>query len=275
MKPSEQTTYIFSEGELATPIDLDASFYVKIGITTRTPESRLGGCQTGNPRPLRLLRSYEGDYELALHNKLGEFRQMGEWFLLPGKILRPFTYKGIATGDDLLRELGKWEYGIDRWKHLGETHAERRRRLGRARAVGIERIEGRVAELRSARKRLAEQEGDALRTLRRTRRRVAAVAAEIRLLDDAAVAVVDGRLDALRSSPYAHRLLIDDLLDLRAALRGDVRGQIREILLRPVGDADLASAIGEISESRGDGRGYERHLEIEELDALAAGAAAA
>ena len=46
-------------------------------------EARLGSLQTGNPRPLRILATMEGDipFERMLHNKFKDWHIQGEWFV--------------------------------------------------------------------------------------------------------------------------------------------------------------------------------------------------
>jgi len=55
---------------------------VKIGFTKKEPLKRLYSLQTANPKPLRLLLSLTGDFELErlIHKKLAHLRLRGEWF---------------------------------------------------------------------------------------------------------------------------------------------------------------------------------------------------
>lgn len=66
--------YFISDGE-----------FVKIGYSVN-PEERLGGIQTGSPKPLRLIASMPGDAELeqAFHQQFSKYRTVGEWFEITG-----------------------------------------------------------------------------------------------------------------------------------------------------------------------------------------------
>lgn len=55
---------------------------VKIGYTSKVPESRLKSIQTGHPERLHILWSVEGDMalEFSLHERFKDYRTVGEWF---------------------------------------------------------------------------------------------------------------------------------------------------------------------------------------------------
>lgn len=55
---------------------------VKIGYTSKSPETRLKNLQTGSPTELKLMCFQPGtrDDEQRLHELLAEFRLHGEWF---------------------------------------------------------------------------------------------------------------------------------------------------------------------------------------------------
>lgn len=64
---------------------------VKIGFTAgESPLQRKGSCQTGNPRPLRLLCELYGtpEDERRLHRALAPWRLNGEWFSLSERAVR-------------------------------------------------------------------------------------------------------------------------------------------------------------------------------------------
>lgn len=56
--------------------------HIKIGFTDGDPDARLRALQTGNPNPLVLLGTSQGDLEdeQDLHRRFSEWRVQGEWF---------------------------------------------------------------------------------------------------------------------------------------------------------------------------------------------------
>ena len=64
----------------------------KIGMTTKSPESRVKELQIGNPNILRISGSKLVHdclvSEFFLHRKLAEFHHLGEWFRGQEEILR-------------------------------------------------------------------------------------------------------------------------------------------------------------------------------------------
>jgi hypothetical protein len=65
---------------------------LKIGFTTKSPESRLKGLQTGSPAALSVVaqvKSLSG-LELRLHKKFARYRVVGEWFKDRAPIRREF-----------------------------------------------------------------------------------------------------------------------------------------------------------------------------------------
>ena len=63
---------------------------IKIGYS-HSPERRLAKLQTGNPKPLKIIMTLDGDldFESVLHQKFDDFRADGEWFY-PVKPIREF-----------------------------------------------------------------------------------------------------------------------------------------------------------------------------------------
>lgn len=53
---------------------------IKIGFTSKPPQSRLSGLQVGSPVKLRLIGLLEGNREHELHSRFGKHRLHGEWF---------------------------------------------------------------------------------------------------------------------------------------------------------------------------------------------------
>ena len=68
--------------------------YIKIG-TANNPKTRLKELQTGNARPLSIIKSIKGSFaiENAFHYKYKEYRVSGEWFNLPKEIIGEITNK--------------------------------------------------------------------------------------------------------------------------------------------------------------------------------------
>lgn len=60
-----------------------ATLNIKIGFTSGDADARKAALQTGNPSPLVLLGTAEGEAfaESALHRRFAAFRVAGEWFL--------------------------------------------------------------------------------------------------------------------------------------------------------------------------------------------------
>lgn len=66
--------------------------WAKIGRTTHIDVARrVSGCQTGNPRRLRVVAWWDGDHERLLHEHLEAVRGNGEWFALPTSMLAEFA----------------------------------------------------------------------------------------------------------------------------------------------------------------------------------------
>lgn len=93
--------YFMVEGPLPWRPPAETTFYVKIGWT-RAPHAnaRKLTCQTGNPRPLFVVRELEGScmVENRFHALFNEVRQQGEWFELAWTVLREIIeYDGLSA----------------------------------------------------------------------------------------------------------------------------------------------------------------------------------
>ena len=100
--------YVLSENELPDPIPVADRFFVKIGFTTSgDAQSRVKGCQTGNPRRLTVVREFEGSEidEKTLHKLFSKYREIGEWFLLPGFLVSAIQDVDSKSADDLIDHL--------------------------------------------------------------------------------------------------------------------------------------------------------------------------
>lgn len=87
------------------PVPLDALFHIKIGFTTSsTADGRKKQCQTGNPRPLKIIRELDGTQrdEQNLHRLLTYYRTVGEWFRLPGSLVRAFQVMDFESASEVL-----------------------------------------------------------------------------------------------------------------------------------------------------------------------------
>ena len=94
------TIYFVEEKDL---LDFPTPNYVKIGLVKenergRSSIDRRDEHQTGNPRPLIVVKSLETDsnvstLETMIHQALAMFRHRGEWFVKPNGQLKPFLEK--------------------------------------------------------------------------------------------------------------------------------------------------------------------------------------
>lgn len=76
---AEVITYVIACGPIANPT------HVKIGITSCI-EKRLSQLQTGNPWPLRVMKTFRGNREHEFHRAFQNYRCSGEWFEFTGLV---------------------------------------------------------------------------------------------------------------------------------------------------------------------------------------------
>lgn len=107
--------------------------WTKIGRTIApTAKNRLGGCQTGNPRPLCIRAEWPVNVEAELHRLYASLRGCGEWFALPYEMLQDCARLGWREGQfDLVTELWPPERI---WRIARETGSTKRSRTPEAAA---------------------------------------------------------------------------------------------------------------------------------------------
>lgn len=59
---------------------LSDSTALKIGNTRGNVKDRIKKLQVGNPRNIRLIGGFHGNFETELHHKFSGFRLRGEWY---------------------------------------------------------------------------------------------------------------------------------------------------------------------------------------------------
>ena len=88
---------------LLKSIESDGTVSYKIGYTKNSPEKRIKQLQTGSKNKIILVESFWSNYstklESTLHYVYREYRESGEWFDLPKKIVDKF--KSICEGYEM------------------------------------------------------------------------------------------------------------------------------------------------------------------------------
>lgn len=94
-----------SKGYVYLIKEADGDFY-KIGHTTKNPETRLKELQTGNPRLLKLIATYQTDnykhLERLLHETYKKNHYSGEWFIMSLEIEDQFLIECKAKNNTAL-----------------------------------------------------------------------------------------------------------------------------------------------------------------------------
>lgn len=99
---------IYFLGELAS--DGKPNGLVKVGFTdSSSAKGRLGNCQTGNPRALKVLKEIAGtqSQERKLHKLFRDWHRSGEWFAFSSHALRVLTWKRVVDVETFIAALGE------------------------------------------------------------------------------------------------------------------------------------------------------------------------
>lgn len=90
----------FAEGEQVYFLAEDAAEYLKIGFSASSAATRKASCQTGNPRPLKVVAVMQGgrDLEKKIHRLFRAEHAIGEWFRVSPR-LGAFVLEVRAGGD--------------------------------------------------------------------------------------------------------------------------------------------------------------------------------